>query len=125
MKTLPIAILIGLALPVTASAAPVPPAIGAAPVQTLAPMALNSFSNPPTQIATARVVDNTGATVGAVQKVELDSAGKPSAVDIALLGGDRMVRLGAAQLSYDEPNNVVTADMDKSQLAALPSVPNG
>ncbi len=76
--------------------------------QALAPMALNSLSNPPAEIATARVVDDKGMTVGAVQKVDIDG-GKPSKVEIALLGSDRIIALEAGQLSYDKSNNVLTA----------------
>ena len=72
-----------------------PSAFAAEPV--LAPMALNSMSNPPSAIATARVVDNQGTVIGQVQKVEI-AGGKPSDVQIALLGGQKVVDLGAGQL---------------------------
>ena len=88
----------------------------------MAPMALNSLSNPPDQIATARVVDNTGATVGAVQKVDIQG-GKPSDVKIALLGTQQIVALDASQVSYDASNNVLTAALDKSQIVQLPAEP--
>lgn len=88
--------------------------------QDIAPIALNSLSSPPDKIATARVVDDSGTTVGAVQKVELGANGNPTKVEIALLGSDRIVALDSRQLSYDEANNVVTAALDKSQLAQLP-----
>src|SRR3954468_23482641 len=61
--------------------------------QSFAPMALNSLTNPPAQIATAQAVDIRGTPVGAVQKVELDANGKPSQVQIALLGSNRVVAL--------------------------------
>ncbi len=93
--------------------------------QPLAPIALNSLSSPPDKIATARVVDDTGATVGAVQKVELGASGNPTKVEIALLGSERVVALDSMQLSYDETNNVVTAALDKGQLAQLPPAPQG
>lgn len=88
--------------------------------QNLAPIALNSLSSPPDKIATARVVDDSGTTVGAVQKVDLGASGNPIRVEIALLGSDRIVALDSRQLSYDEANNVVTAALDKSQLVELP-----
>ena len=93
--------------------------------QAIAPIALNSLSSPPDKIATARVVDDSGTTVGAVQKVELGASGNPTKVEIALLGSDRIVALDSGQLSYDEANNVVTAALDKSQLAQLPAAPQG
>ena len=91
----------------------------------LAPMALNSLTNPPAKIATARVADQSGTVVGAVQKVELDAGGKPVNVEIALLGSNRVVALDSGKLSYDISNNVITAALDKSQLAQLPPAPQG
>jgi hypothetical protein len=88
--------------------------------ENIAPIALNSLANPPDKIATARVVDDKGITVGAVQKVEMDQSGKPLQVEIALLGADRVIALPSSQLSYDQPNNVVTAAMDKAELARMP-----
>jgi hypothetical protein len=96
------------------------PATAQGSQQAIAPIALNSLSSPPDKIATARVVDDSGTTVGAVQKVELGASGNPTKVEIALLGSDRIVALDSRQLSYDETNNVVTAALDKSQLAQLP-----
>src|SRR5476649_2126759 len=74
----------------------------------MAPMALNSMSNPPDKIATARVVDDKGITIGAVQKVDIQG-GKPSDVQIALLGSQQIIALDAGKLSYDVSNNVLTA----------------
>ena len=91
----------------------------------LAPMALNSMTSPPDKIATAKVLDQQGAPVGTVQKVELDASGKPVKVDIALMGGDRVITLDAARLSYDASANLVTAALDRQQLAALPPKAGG
>ena len=87
----------------------------------MAPMALNSLSNPPDKIATARVVDNKGTTIGAVQKVDIQG-GKPSDVQITLLGTQQIVALDAGKLSYDVTNNVLTAALDKSQIVQLPAI---
>jgi hypothetical protein len=87
-----------------------------------APMALNSLTNPPAQIATARVFDIRGTPVGAVQKVELDANGKPLQVQIALMGSNRVVAMTPDSLSYDITNNAVTAALDKEQMAALPAL---
>jgi hypothetical protein len=86
----------------------------------LAPMALNSLSDPPPQIATARVVDATGTVVGSVQKVDI-AGGKPSDVQIALLGSEQVVALDAGKVSYDLSNNVLVADLDKNQIVQLPT----
>ena len=92
--------------------------IAAAPA--MAPMALNSMSNPPDRIATARVVDNKGTTIGAVQKVDIQG-GKPADVQIALRGTQQIVALDAGKLSYDVTNNVLTAALDKTQIVQLPA----
>ena len=104
---------------------PGPTVASVSPAPDFAPIALNSLPNPPDKIATARVVDETGTVVGAVQKVNLDAGGKPSSVEIALLGSDRVIALDSVHLSYDQSNNVVTAAMDKSQIAQLPAAPQG
>jgi hypothetical protein len=90
-----------------------------------APMALNSLSNPPDKIATAGVVDDKGTPVGAVQRVEMDANGKPTKVELALLGTEQIVALDSSKFSYDEPNNMLTAGLDKSQIVQLPVVPRG
>ena len=99
--------------------------MNAASAPSFAPIAVNSLSSPPDKIATAKVLDDNGALVGAVQKVDLDASGKPAKVEIALLGGDRIIALDSSSLSYDEPNNVMTAAMDKSQIGQLPAAPQG
>jgi hypothetical protein len=91
----------------------------------LAPMALNSLSAPPDKIAYAGVVDDKGTLVGAVQRIELDANGKPSKVEFALLGTERIVALDSSKFGYDESNNVLTAGLDKSQIAQLPVAPRG
>ncbi len=113
----------GKSVPVALDPAKLPDGKSAdAQAQSFAPMALNSLTNPPAQIATAPVFDIRGTPVGAVQKVELDANGKPSQVQIALLGSNRVVALTPDSLSYDITNNVVTAALDKEQMAALPAL---
>ena len=106
----------------TVSAAALIFLVGAA---SAAPMALNSLSKPPDKIAYAGVVDDKGTMVGAVQRIELDANGKPSKVEFALLGTEQIVALDSSKFSYDEPNNVLTAGLDKSQIVQLPIAPRG
>jgi hypothetical protein len=117
-----IVLLSGASIPAWAQAYNVP---AASDVASIAPMALNSMASPPDKIAIAKVVDQQGAPVGTVQKVELDGGGKPLKVDIALMGGDRVITLDAAHLSYDAGANLLTASLDRQQLAALPPKPGG
>jgi hypothetical protein len=88
-------------------------------------IALNSLPNPPTALATAQVVDAKGITVGAVQKVVMDSNGKPVTVDIALLGSDAVVVMDAAKFNYDQGHNVLTATLDAQQITQEPRAPLG
>lgn len=113
-----IVLLSGATTPAWAQAYAVP---AGGEIAALAPMALNSMTSPPDKIATAKVLDQQGAPVGTVQKVELDAGGKPVKVDIALMGSDRIISLDAARLSYDAGANLVTAALDRQQLAALAS----
>jgi hypothetical protein len=90
-----------------------------------ATVALGRLANPPDKIAYARVVDDKGITVGAAQRVELDTNGRPSKVEFALLGTEQIVALDSSKFSYDEPKNVLTAELDKRQIVQLPVTPRG
>lgn len=91
-------------LPVqTAAAAPAGSPISSAD-------SLSDVSNPPSKIATANVLDSSGKTVGAVQKVEVSPEGKPTKVSVALIGAkERIVVLDASAVSYDAHKNELTA----------------
>jgi hypothetical protein len=88
-------------------------------------IALNSLPNPPTILATAKVVDVKGMAVGAVQKVVMDPSGKPVTVDVALLGSGAVVAIDAAKFNYDQGRNVLTAELDAQQIAQAPPAPQG
>ena len=88
-------------------------------------IALNSLPNPSLILATARVTDAKGVTVGAVQKVVLDANGKPQTVEVALLGSNAVVAVSAAQFNYDQAQNVLVAQLDARQIAAAPLAPQG
>lgn len=83
-------------------------------------IALNSLPDPPTTLATAKVVDAKGAPVGGVQKVVMDKAGKPATVDVALLGTGAVVAIDAGRFNYDQAHNVLTAQLDAQEIAAAP-----
>jgi hypothetical protein len=88
-------------------------------------IALNSLPNPSSTLATANVADAKGIMVGAVQKIVLDTAGKPKTVEIALLGSNAVVAIDASRFNYDQAHNVLTAQLDARQIAAAPSAPPG
>ena len=106
-----------------ATIAPAQPSMPAQPAASS--VALSSLSSPPDKIATAKVVDDKGSIVGAVQKVELDASGKPTNVEIVLLGTTHIIAMDPSHLRYDVANNVMTAEMDKSQIVAMLVKPQG
>ncbi len=76
-----------------------------------APMALNSFSIVPHAISRAIVVNQDGTAIGIVQRVEIDSTGKPVRVEILMPGG-REAPVPAQAASYDSITNHVIAEND-------------
>jgi hypothetical protein len=96
---------------IDASARTAPAAAPIMPVETAAANGtLSSIANPPSKIATANVLDNTGKTVGAVQKIEVSPDGKPTKVSVALIGAkEQTVVLDASAVSYDAHKNEITA----------------
>ena len=88
-------------------------------------IALNSLPNPPTLLATANVADAKGTVVGAVQKVVMDADGKPSKVNVTLLGSNAVVAVDASQFNYDQGHNVLMAQLDAQQIAQEPRAPQG
>ena len=99
------------------------PAI-AAPASPLATAAvsatvLSSVSNPPSKISTASVMDATGQTVGAVQKVETNADGMPIRLRVALTGKEgKSVDLDAASVRYDPVKNEIRAQQTAEQIRA-------
>jgi hypothetical protein len=92
------------------AAAPSMPVQTAAAAPVVSADQLSDISNPPSKIATANVLDATGKTVGAVQKVEISPQGKPTKVSVALIGAtERIVVLDASAVSYDAHRNEITA----------------
>jgi len=83
-------------------------------------IALNSLPNPPTTLATAKVVDAKGMPVGGVEKVVMDKDGKPMTVNVALLGTGAVVTINASHFNYDQGHNLLTAQLDAQQIAAAP-----
>ena len=83
------------------------------------PVPLNKVDNVPDRVANARVTDADGTVIGAVQRVELRN-GRPTRLDIALLGNENLVSVEASTVRYDADNNVVAIAESASQLAAKP-----
>lgn len=99
------------AAPAAAPSTPVQAADSTAPFASA--QSLSDITSPPSKIATANVLDSTGKTVGAVQKVEVSPEGKPTKVSVAMIGAqERTVVLDASQVSYDAHKNEITAKGD-------------
>ncbi len=80
---------------------------------------LSSITNPPARIASANVLDASGATIGAVQRVEVTPEGRPTRVPIALIGqDDKLVVLDAGAVTYDASKNQILASQSADQIKA-------
>lgn len=84
----------------------------------IAPMALNSLSAPPRQIAAAQVMDQRGQVIGAVAGVAVDASGKPSAISIRPANGKGVTVVSAAAASYDGTRNIVVTATPENRIAA-------
>lgn len=83
------------------------------------PVPLSQVDNPPDRVADAAVTDVDGTVIGMVRKVELRD-GKPTRLDVALLGSENTVTLDAATVRYDSGANIVDAGQSAGQLLARP-----
>ena len=82
----------------------------------LAPVALNSLSEPP-KLSSKPVMDQRGNVVGQVVQVATDQDGKPSALSIRAAKDGSTVVVSAAAVSYD--GHILVASSDQPQIAAL------
>jgi hypothetical protein len=86
-----------------------------------APETLSSIQRPPSKIATANVLDASGQTIGAVQRVEVTPDGTPTRVAIALIGRDeKMVVLDADAVKYDPVKNEILAQQSGAEIRSKP-----
>jgi hypothetical protein len=89
---------------------------GTASAEDLAPVALNSLSAPPANVASLPVMDQKGQVIGQAERIQTDQDGRPAALSFRAGNGDTVV-IGAAATSYDG-KPLVTSD-DQPQIAAL------
>jgi hypothetical protein len=83
---------------------------------------LSSLTNPPSKIASANVLDSSGQTIGAVQRVEVTPQGQPTKVAVALIGKDeKMVVLDAGAVTYDASRNQITSEEAGDQIRSRAS----
>lgn len=85
----------------------------------LAPVALNSLSKAPANIASLKVMNQKGQVIGRALQVEADQDGHPAALSFRANNGSLVV-IGAAAASYDG-KSLITSN-DQPQIAALSSI---
>jgi hypothetical protein len=90
-----------------------------ASAEDLAPVALNSLSSPPSNVASLKVMDQKGQVIGQALQIQPDQDGHPAALSFRANNGSTVV-ISAAATSYDG-RALVTSD-DQPQIAALSSV---
>jgi len=86
-----------------------------ASAEELAPVALNSLSQPPT-LGSAPVLDQQGHLLGYFGQLVTDQDGKPAGLSIRLQNGKTTV-VSAAAVSYD--GHTLVTSSDQPQIAAL------
>ena len=96
-------------------------AVGATASMTAAGSPLSSLTAMPAAIGTATVQCNSGAVVGSVQKILTGTDGKPSMVNVALMGNKKTVAISANELNYDAANNILVASLTAEQIMSLPA----
>ncbi|HEY0266311.1 MAG TPA: hypothetical protein VGC16_06130 [Rhizomicrobium sp.] len=80
---------------------------------------LSALTNPPAKIASANVLDSSGRTIGAVQRVDVTPQGQPTKVSVALIGADeKFVVLDADAVTYDSSKNEILAQQSADQIKA-------
>ena len=87
-----------------------------ASAEELAPVALNSLSAPPANVASLQVMDQNGQVIGQAERIQTDQDGRPAALSFRARNGNTVV-IGAAAASYDG-KSLVTSN-DQPQIAAL------
>ena len=82
-----------------------------------APETLSSIQRPSNKIATANVLDASGQTIGAVQRVDVSPDGMPTKVTIALIGKDeKMAVLDAGAVKYAPVKNEILAQQSAAEI---------
>src|SRR5215469_2513487 len=90
-----------------------------ASAEDLAPVALNSLSAPPPNVASLRVMDQNGQVIGQALQIQADQNGRPSALSFRANNGSTVV-ISAAAAGYD--GRELIASSDQPQIAALSGV---
>ena len=87
-----------------------------ASAEELAPVALNSLSAAPANIASLKVMDQKGEVIGHALQIQADQDGHPAALSFRATNGSTVV-IAAAAASYD--GKMLVTSNDQPQIAAL------
>lgn len=93
----------------------------ATPSMTASASPLKSLTAVPPALGSATVQSNAGTVVGSVQKILTSADGKPSMVNVALSGNQKIVAISADELNYDASRNVLVATLTAEQIMSLPA----
>ena len=74
-----------------------------------ATVSLDKLNGVPNEIASAKVVDETGKVLGAVQRIGFGAGNAPLKVDVVLIGTNVIVTVDASRVNYDPARNVIVA----------------
>jgi hypothetical protein len=85
----------------------------------IAPVALNSLSSPPSNVASLKVMDQNGDIIGQALRIQTDKKGHPKALTFRAIDGSTVV-ISAAATGFD--GHTLVASNDQPQIAALSSV---
>jgi hypothetical protein len=84
----------------------------------LAPVALNSLSAAPSNIASLQVMDQKGQVIGQAVRIQTDQDGRPAALAFRANNGSTVV-ISAAATSFD--GHALVTSNDQPQIAVLSS----
>ena len=85
----------------------------------LAPVALNSLSSSPSNVASLKVMDQNGQVIGQALRIQADQDGHPAALAFRASNGSTVV-ISASATSYD--GHELVTDSNQPQIAALAAV---
>ena len=87
-------------------------------------ISLNAVSDPKDTLSKAKIEDASGNSVGSVDEIMLDKAGKLIALKVDVGGflgvGEKDVAMQARTLKFDPDRKVLITNMTKNQIKALP-----
>ena len=108
-----------------AATAPAGNAIATGPTPPSGTIALTDVPDAKNALSSIKIVDLKGDSVGSVDEIMFDQAGKPSAVKVDVGGflgiGAKDVALDAKAVKFDPAKKVLVTTLSKEQLQAMPA----